>query len=95
MCPADSGKSVLELFPCSILTPWSGKGEAGEVWPNLPKLIPLYLADRLWTEPFREEVFQQNFMAEVRRGASPLSFVRGVAGSCHQQCEVCQAGWDH
>lgn len=73
MCPADSGKSVLELFPCSILTPWSGKGEAGEVWPKLPKLIPLYLADRLRTEPFREETFQQNFMAEVRRGARQVA----------------------
>lgn len=70
---------MLELFPCSILALWSGKGELGwEVWPNLPRLIPLSLADRLRTEPFQEEMFQQNFVAEVRNGASPSSSARGV-----------------
>lgn len=65
---------MLELFLCSLLV-W------GEVWPDLPKLILLSLADRLRTEPFREETFQQNFMAEVRSCASPSSFSKWVVGS--------------
>lgn len=54
----------------------------------------LSLADRLRTEPFHEEKFQQNFMAEVRSSASPPAFSKGVVGSWHQQpqCEVALVG---
>ncbi|PKK17387.1 hypothetical protein A306_00000437 [Columba livia] len=37
--------------------------------------------DRLQTKPFQEEMFQQNFMAEVRSAASLPSFSTGVVGS--------------
>lgn len=76
------GRVCWRFSPAASSPHDQGQGKLGwEVWPNLPRLIPLSLADRLRTEPFQEEMFQQNFMAEVRNGASPLSFAQGLVSS--------------